>query len=346
MNLSDLPTLPDPGDAFNAAVMQSVRAHQKRQRHQLQSAAVALILLAAGGWWHLRTAEPAAPLLAQAEPEDARAAAVTWLTREQEADGSWSAARWGGHERFTPGVSALATLALLQDAPESHLDRAGAWLLEHLSYQTPALMEGPLLYNHLLSLRALVALEAQSPAPERAARLRAALHQLARLQQPEGGWGYAADSAMGYHALLGQRANSAITWWIRELMDQGAFLMPEEAGRVLARADAWLTQCFAADGTARYHPGGAAAAPDQALYWMARLWRGESAALPTAPTPDFYRDIWMRLSQGEVPPHVLPLQMADGAWPRDADRWGLAGGRVYATAAALLATVPGPPAAR
>jgi hypothetical protein len=68
--------------------------------------------------------------------ESAVEAALAWLARHQDADGSWQAAKWEGHKGTDPGVSGLAVLAFLgagytekSGKYRDNVRRGTAWLI-------------------------------------------------------------------------------------------------------------------------------------------------------------------------------------------------------------------------
>jgi len=333
MNLTDCPALPDPGETFTASVLTRVRRLRRRRRQQrLASTTLCALLLAAGGYHWMRSTPPADPRLASLR------AGEHWLLSTQEADGSWKAESWGGHTRFTPGVTALATLALLENDPSPAATRAGAWLLARLDSPGHHLEEGPVLYNHLLSLHALVELQRLEPDPARTLRIQQALRHLLRLQQSDGGWGYVAEEPLGYSAARRARSNSAVTWWVRELLRASTDLLDGEITPALAKAERWLADCFETPNAVRYHPLGGGVSPETALYWMAAVWREDKSAEPAIPQrADFYRDYFRSQTLPGTATPKIGTQTPDGSWSANDDRWGRAGGNVYTTATALLA---------
>lgn len=318
----------DPA-AFERGVLDGVcRVRSARRARNRGLACLAVFLLGAGLW--LRATAPPDPR--ETAHTDPLPPGASWLLARQDPGGAWQAEAWGGHERFSPGVSALATLALLETLPPGHqapLEQAAKHLLSTLDPHAPLRMEGPELYNHLLGMKALLAVEAQSHDPEREAVLRKAVHTLLRQQHPDGGWGYAADAPLGYIRNRTVRTNSAVTWWVCDLLRDGLFLSVPGTERALARGESWLNTCFADPNTPRYHPDSLPAASNGALYWMARTHRGTAAdvaAMPS-PRPDAYRDMIRSRVDRNTPAPA----------PNPEDRWWRAGGQIYATAASLLA---------
>lgn len=313
---------------FEQGVLKGVRRARaaRRARHRA-FACLAFTLLGAGILWRTggQARLPETTLSAELSPEAA------WLLARQDPGGAWRAEAWGGHERFSPGVSALATLALLENLPARHngaVEQAAVHLQSTFNPNAPLHLEGPDLYNHLLGLKALLAVERKFPDPERAGLLRQALHALARQQQPDGGWGYAAESPLGYSVASDTRSNSAVTWWVCELLRDGRFLSVPGTEQALERGETWLHLCFAEPHNPRYHPDSPPANTNGALYWMARTHSGIAGShAPASPRPDAYRD----MIRSRVDPQSLPKP------PTPEDRWWRAGGQVYATAASLLA---------
>src|SRR5690606_2183211 len=94
--------------------------------------------------------------------QDARVASaamgIDWLVDAQNSDGSWQSDKWGGHPAFTDGVSALATLALL-NAPNpvnrDVLDQAVRSLEDAVLEPNRQKLEGPQFYNRMLTLYTL-----------------------------------------------------------------------------------------------------------------------------------------------------------------------------------------------
>ncbi len=273
---------------------------------------------------------------------------VGWLLVQRGADGSWSAEAGGGHARFTPGVTALATLALLH-APEG---LSGEVLLPSVRFLENSLSagmgreSGPQAYNPLLVLKTLLEFESRYPNPERRSRLHAALAHLARLQEADGGWGYGKPSPMGYGESGRGQSNSAVTWWVCDLLRQADRLGMTGLRPSLERGRRWLDARFPDDGLPSYREGGPAYSEDSALFWMARAHGGATHADRSPSTRDYYREIFRNQAlageakgPGSWQRNLMALQGTDGAW-RGPDRWWLAGGQVYATAAAVLALSP------
>lgn len=270
---------------------------------------------------------------------------VNWLIEHQNDAGHWEAEDWGGHEAFTPGVSALATLALLHSpdpAPAASTENALAFLQKQVRQTSFAQMHGPEFYNYLLSLNTLLEAESLAPESDRKQLIRKSLADLIRRQQPSGGWGYAEDQPLGYGSLQKDNANSAITWWVCYLLDKGKTLQVEGRSQALAKGEAWLDQRFQSAEQIAYQANSRATAePKDALFWMAArmITIQEDPSQNTLP-PDAYRDA-LRVSalQNPVPPEVVIASTATRP-VEGRDRWWKAGGQVYVTAAQVISLVP------
>jgi len=331
---------------FTDRVLNRVQRHRRRRRvrdRAVRSALALCLLGSAGlvarqrGWF-----ESPAPRVASAN------AGVAWLARTQQADGGWDAESWGGHPEFSPGVSALATLALLHapdPADPSAVEAAADYLERTLQIHTTGEYTGPGFYNHLLALNTLLEIDSRRPDTDRRARLREALHTLVRHQHADGGWGYIGESPLAYGAADRDLSNSAVTWWVCRLLRRGRHLRLPGAEHALEQGEDWLAQRFRSRENIEYRPGGShRAGPDDALYWMAAEQLADID--PSSPRntyiPDAYRDVFrMRALAGHAPlESVYRGQDEGGAWNRPADRWWAAGGKVYVTAASVLSLVP------
>jgi hypothetical protein len=336
-----LRTPPEISGDFDQRVLKQVEScrRQSAKRRVCIAGLVPLLLFVAGVYsLHRHTADPRC---------DAARAGTEWLLARQQTDGGWSASDWGGHERFSTGVGALATLALLYSpdgAPPPAVDAAGRWLVERFDPKAPLREEGPSLYNHLFSLHALLELESRSPDAERRTLLRQAVASLLRQQQPDGGWGYAANAPMGYGHHAETRSNSAITWWVLRILQQSEGLQLPGFQLSRERGEDWLARCFQPKTGPSYHPGTEALGPGAALFWMARLTgqAEEKTADSVPPVNDAYRDMFrMRSLASEAPlREIIRAQHSTGAWYNPKDRWAVAGGQIYTTAAAVLALAP------
>ena len=329
-------------------------------------AAAAGLALLLGGWVWLRNgAGPA--VAAKADPLPA---AVAWLCETQEADGSWSTARWGGRPQFEVALTGLSLMALLQEeektgAGQAAIDRAVGYLV---SQQDDTGRLGPAfdaeLYNQGIATLAL----ARAYQARRTEALRKVLDKsLARmesLQNADGGW--------GYQNTMDKASNMSLTLWQVE-----ALRLAGKAGWVTGRDRAarglrWMTRMVSRNGSFGYRQPGDVEGNAQTLTAMgamslveggegfllnpevSRAVREQVARVAEGMEPDmdYYRRYFLAATlkkMGEEPATVRRLtdlrkqliarQVGDGvhkgSWPAD-DQWGSAGGRVYATAMASL----------
>jgi hypothetical protein len=368
--------LREPSPGLTARIMQALPAAEAaRPRfrfafHPVRAAAAAALLLALGvailtipRVQHRR--QTAAVAHRQRLDRQAGEAAV-WIAAQQEADGTWRPSRTGGNDAYRPAVTALAILALQQQAPEAQYGAIRRGVSALVAMQTAegafCRTSGARLYNHAFAANALFALPerlAREPAV-RTARERALAFSLAA-QNPQGAWDYTAEGP----------GNTALSIWQIALLTQARGQGWNDDRGHLRRSLAWLQR--QSDGrTFGYRqagvlpPGGAggltltamAAATllDAARAYPALLPAAETAAdalrhlrfRDEATVPDYYRDYFLaRVSAGIADQHALdeiqarlaraPAIGGAGAahWVAN-DAWRQAGGDLYATSLALL----------
>jgi len=313
--------------------------------------------LSSAGWaWVGMVAATVVLVMVVRAPSDARrpsrppaaiatSEAVRWLVAAQEADGSWSPARWGGRDRWRVGLSGLAVSALAScgaDAPEltRALDRGVAFLLREQGEGGrfgPPLAEH--LYNHAPATLAILHVIDRHPVTALDGVARRAVDHLVSEQSASGGWGYgnAADAP-----------NSVISAWPLE-----ALLLARAHGRgdldlAIDTARNWLRSLVDGRGRLGYDRPGAfphgAATPT-----AVGLGLGASSEWPPGLLDGDYDLLAVYFMSGASPDdatrerlrrRVAALQVRTGSHAgsfRSADQWARDGGRVYATALALLA---------
>lgn len=360
---------PPPCRDLSGDVMQTI-AQRKQRRHRWRRTAAMLVPLAAaialvmGGpaIWN-RSHKPALP------PEgshlaitDARVArALNWIAEQQQADGSWRPADWGGRDGYRVALTGIALMAM-QLKPDAYADesrRAAAWLV---AQQNPGGSFGPSgeprMYNHGIATTALLEYSQDETLSRFDDNLRSAVGYVRRAQKPDGGWGYGADDA----------ANTSITVWQLRALDYAASRgWHDEAGHV-QRGVRWLSQRtrsggqFAYDAANSISPndtltamgayclltaggdfGGLTEQRDMASQRLATALRGLS------PDADYYRLYFMaeavRAGGAEASAlNRLQTQLHSrrekdgplaGTWKTD-DAWSDVGGRIYTTAMAAL----------
>jgi len=304
---------------------------------------------------------------APADRAQAVAQALAWLERTQEADGHWDTARWGAQRMYSVGLTSLALLALSADGhavitpQRAALMRGLDWLIAQQDTRGQLGPDGSAaMYNHSMATLALlegVALETN--AAHRAACQRA-LAFITGAQRASGGWGYSRGPS--------DNVNTSITVWQLQALLRAEKLGFAEVRPHVVQGLAWLGERVSAEGRIGYRraddfPNGAetltaagalcllrsaGGAHDPRIARMLAWVRG-TAAQPA--TSDYYRCYFVSAALvaagGGADPAlekmlgaVLAQQTRDGAeagsW-MPGDRWGRAGGRIYATAMAILA---------
>jgi len=306
-----------------------------------------------------------------ADKATAVAQALAWLERTQEADGHWDTARWGAQRMYSVGLTALALLALSADTPaltappHAALARGLDWLVAQQDVRGQLGPDGSAtMYNHSMATLALLEGTALETNAAHRAACRRALAYISAAQRTSGGWGYSRGPA--------DNVNTSITVWQLQALLRAEELGFAEARPPVARGLAWLGERVSAEGRMGYRraddfPNGAEtltaagalcllraadAARDPRLARMLAWVRG-TAAQPA--TPDYYRCYFvsaaLAAAGGGADPAleqmlgtVLARQAHAGAeagsWT-PGDRWSRAGGRIYATAMAVLALQSG-----
>ncbi len=314
---------------------------------------------------HPRTNSTAAS--AQAHP--CIGPALDWLKATQESDGHWDTAKWGAQKNYAPGITALAILAFLKqdgaalNGPNGETIRRG---LDYLMNQQTregriGAVHSGTPYNQGLTTLALL----EACARENDTRWRnvadRALAYIQSSQLASGGWGYPRTP--------GDSGNTSVTVWQLQ-----ALLKAESMGRHdlrgnIDRGMAWLTGVVGANGRVGYtrpddFPNGhetltaagalcfltdkAASAPSPQLLQIVQALR--EAASRTSDV-DYYRFYFMTQAllasggndldlAGKLREALAACQAQDGPHAgsfETSDRWSSAGGRVYATAMAVLA---------
>jgi hypothetical protein len=308
---------------------------------------------------------------APADRARAVAQAQAWLERTQEADGHWDTARWGAQRMYTVGLTALSLLALStnEKAPADEqrvaLGRGLDWLVAQQDARGQLGPDGSAaMYNHSMATLALLEGAArETNSVYRVAGAKAVAFIMAA-QRASGGWGYSRGPS--------DNVNTSITVWQLQ-----ALLRADELGFAgvrppITRGLAWLGGRVGDTGRMGYRraddfPNGSetltaagalcllrtpTGARDPRVAQMLALVRGSATQTET---PDYYRWYFVSaalaaMGDGSDPAlkqlrsAVLARQTRDGveagSW-LPSDRWGRAGGRIYATALAILALQSG-----
>ena len=315
--------------------------------------------------------EPSTMSSLPADRTQAIAHAIAWLERTQEADGHWDTARWGAQRMYGVGLTSLALLALSVEGAavtpqhRAALVRGMDWLIAQQDAHGQFGPDGSAaMYNHGLATLALLEGVALTSNTANRAAAALALARITRAQNASGGWGYSRGPA--------GNVNTSITVWQLQALLRADALGFAEVRPHLARGLAWLGGRIGAEGRVGYRrtddfPNGAETltaagalcllrstegARDQRLARMLALIRG-TATQPA--TPDYYRCYFVSAALAaagvtadpalaKMRDALLAQQTQDGAeagsWT-PGDRWGRAGGRIYATALAVLALQAG-----
>ncbi len=317
-----------PSADLTQRVMSAVRHEQVREvRYRwFQGAAAAMLLIGVSVWGiSSMIPRPGSAIATQATtlPEQMTDSgvqdALEWFCRNQEQDGSWSPARWGGDPRFEVALTALPLLALRSAEGEKTprqqevADNAKAYLLSHCDENGrigPAFHGSS--YTQGIATLALLFCYQQQPDEELKRVLQLALEVIVCQQQPYGSWTMA-DAA---------QPNVIATLWQREAIKVASDL---GLGDVLPHIDQsakWLNATSVPDAfkvtqqtdffriylaSTQLRESGEAAALEQLISIRKTL-------------------LAKQIHQGED----------SGSWSPD-DRWSSVGGRLYSTAMASLA---------
>jgi hypothetical protein len=131
--------------------------------------------------------------------EKSVASALAWLAAQQSVDGSWPAVEFDGKAEYTPGLTALCTLAFLAGG-NTHKNSATSsatvakaldWIVR--SQDDKGILGGSTgnyMYNHAICMHALLEAYAMTKDPALEAPAKMAVAFTVRAQTREGGWGY------------------------------------------------------------------------------------------------------------------------------------------------------------
>lgn len=295
--------------------------------------------------------------------------AVAWLRSAQEPDGHWDAKRWGAQKNYTPGITGLAVLALLkQDAnalssPRAHaIRRALDYLLsqQNAEGRIGAVHSGTPYNQGIATLALLEACSRRQDARWEEAATRS-LAYIRSTQQPSGGWGYPRAPV--------DSGNTSVTVWQLQALLKANAMGRDEVRPSIEKGMAWLNGVVDTNGCVGYSRandfpyGHETLTAAGALCFLSdknsnvtsphlpRILQALRAAAYRQSDVDYYRlyfmtqalvaaggsdtDLATRLRDALV---VCQADIGDqpGSFETQ-DRWSSAGGRVYATAMAVLA---------
>lgn len=302
--------------------------------------------------------------------------AAHWLVSAQEADGRWTSRRWQAHPSIETALNALAVLSLLEAHrldPETDMNMAIRRALGHLSARIDDTGRfGPPIpaahYNHAPATLALMQGRAIAPEAVSDAIIDQALAWITRTQNPDGGWGYLDDPD--------QRSNLGITYWNLHVLHTAYLHDHTRVEHDIRRAVRWVQANRAENQGFAYHrspaaqpPGAGASAAMDAMGLLCLRVPGQDFAPRHQPAVDrllshtrgaatdrdYYRDYLLTAALRDIGANETATAMMTirsrvrrrqvvqgplaGSWNPD-DRWSAAGGRLYATAMAVLSQQP------
>jgi len=334
--------------------------------------AAAFLAAVAIGWICLRSARSPAPTTTGAREV---AFALDWLARAQEDDGSWDPARWGGQAEYRVGLTGLALLAFTgaHETPTEgrHPETVRRAVRYLLSQQNTNGRFGPFFssapYNHGIATLALLETYGLTADGELRMPLGRALHFILARQDRRGGWGYLGPQV---------ESNTSVTAWQLQALLLARRLGCPASEDSLEKGLSWVESVLDRKGQAGYRragdfPYGAESLTAMAAFCLlagpSEAARGDEEerlvealvrlASRSADGIDYYRHYFLtqalcaarrhghtddaRLAGliAELQEDLLARQLTDGpnagSWD-PTDRWGSAGGRMYATTLACL----------
>lgn len=290
-------------------------------RFQRVAAAAAVVLCAAVTW---KMTRPQATSVAQivepphgGELHQSVDRAVRWLESQQEADGSWDVAKWGGRPEFQVALTALSTIAVqnsLENASSS--GKAIVWLKRQ---QGSDGMFGPKgvgrPFNQSLATLALLRAPNASVDSEMKSAIQSGIDAILRSQVPDGGWGHYGSAV----------SNNAVTAWHVQTLELAATQGWSEVRDAMERGK----QCLA-----RLE----AISPESALAKNGRI--DMCSAYFSAIQLSQQDDADSRVQLEHLRKSLIGLQTAtgddSGSWPPD-DTRNQVGGRLFSTSLAAIA---------
>ena len=331
----------------------------------LRVAAVFVCIVVAGTLVRVLRPQP----LSQASHDPRIDAALHWLHSTQQPEGCWDAARWGAQKNYAPGITGLAILAFLKhdagalNGPHAEAIRRG---LDYLVRQQNAEGRIGILcsgtpYNEGMGTLALLEACTRQKNAQWEQTAERGLKYIRNAQLASGGWGYPRTP--------GDSGNTSVTVWQLQALFKAEAMGRSDVRATVAKGMAWLDKVVDPDGTVGYSrprdfPNGhETLTAAGALCFLTDKGRSgyssrlvqtmqalRDAARQTADV-DYYRLYFMTQALmsadhsdeelvTKLRETVLSCQAQTGA---DAgsfeamDRWSKAGGRVYATAMAVLA---------
>lgn len=200
--------------------------------------------------------------LASSMERKAVARGLAWLTDNQEATGAWDSGRHGGGAAYTPGVTGIALLALLEGEPDpKHRGAIEAGLRYLVAAQDAEGCFGPrksqhFLYNHAAAALAMCVAYGQQKNPTYQTAAQHALDFIAAAQSPGAGWRYVPG---------GNDSDTSLTGWMVHALRRGLLAGLDVDAKCFSGALDYLDKVTADNGRIGYQVGNAASARPQAM---------------------------------------------------------------------------------
>lgn len=324
------------------------------------------------GWRRARKAEAGAGVRSAVEP------ALDWLARQQESEGYWDPAKFGGKREYTIGVTGLALMAFLGNG-ESPSEGAHALQvklgIEYLLRQQRATgLIGPdttsAMYNHGVAAAALHECLLVTGDENLDAPCAAAAGYTLKAQNDAGGWGYVAgsedcDTSVGVWQILVLRlalgtGNRSVVPALNAA-HRRVELATDSSGQVGYRGRGqYPNGPYALTAVGAFATLLSKPVPDvSVLDRQAGVIVRGLEELPVSGDPTrFGSNDLVFAAFGSLVVHqtggarqadwdrrvtqpLMDAQQRDGSWPAGFDRWSSYGGQVYTTAMATIALESG-----
>ena len=323
----------EPADNLTAHVLAAIQQPETKlarpQHHLWAAAAVVVIGLTAMSIWPFgkKTTEIIAqstqPAVVAQSTDRSVQEALDWFCRTQEADGSWSPARWGGDPRFEVALTALPMLAILSANAEKTPQRVEVIAKARQYLQSTCDRKGRFgpqfygsSYSQGIATLALLSCYKNHPDQESERLLDNALTVIVSQQHANGWWGLGGTP----------QPDVAITLWQVEALKLAVELGWKNVQPHLTLGAKWVADHSHADST----PLKGLKSGGEVDYFRAYF---ATTLLKSA------NDESSRQRLASIRHTLLGKQVQrgndTGSWTPD-DRWGMAGGRLYTTALASL----------
>lgn len=322
----------EPSENLTASILAAIQQPEtsivRVRFHRWAAAAIVIMSLAAMSVWQIgkKPVESISlnhPQPALVNPADQSVQeALNWFCRTQEANGSWSPARWGGDPRFEVALTALPMLAILsadtKTTPEhaKAIDKAKRYLQSTCDTRGRF---GPQFYGSSYSqgiaTLALLTCYKNKPDAETKRQLDHALEVIMSQQQANGSWGAGATA----------QSDLTITLWQLEALKMAAELGWQDVHPHLSIGTKWIANH--SNNSHAILDVHRPAAVDYFTIYFATTRLKEASDESSRDQLSSIRHTLLRKQ--------VQRGTDSGSWTPD-DRWGMAGGRLYTTALASL----------